>query len=140
MRKAMCALTLFAAAALRAQVPPPPPPIEIHRTTAPIVVDGDLSDSGWQSAAKLDQWLEGQPGNNIPAKVKSVAYLTYDDRYFYIGVRCDDPDPSKIRAPYVERDGVIGTDDNIAIFLDTRGDKRSALEIRVNPRGIQADG
>src|SRR5688500_1752663 len=55
-------------------------------------------------------------------------------------VRADDPDPKKIRAPFVDRDGVIGTDDNIAIFLDTRNDKRSAIELRVNPRGIQADG
>src|SRR5205814_824116 len=43
-------------------------------------------------------------------------------------------------APYVERDNVIGTDDNIAVFLDTHNDKRTAMELRVNPRGIQGDG
>ena len=79
-------------------------------------------------------------GNNLPAKVRTGVYLSYDDRYFYIGVRAEDPEPKKIRAPYVERDGVIGTDDNIAVFLDTRGDRRMGLELRVNPRGIQADG
>ncbi|HXA17421.1 MAG TPA: DUF5916 domain-containing protein [Thermoanaerobaculia bacterium] len=119
---------------------PTAPPITIHRASAPIVVDGDLSDAGWQDAAKVDAFLEGQPGDNIPAKVKTIAYFTFDDRYFYIGIRAEDPDPKKIRAPYVERDGVIGTDDNIAIFLDTRGDRRMGLELRVNPRGIQADG
>ena len=41
-------------------------------------------------------------GDNTPAKVKTIAWLTYDDRYFYIGVRCEDPNPQKIRAPYVE--------------------------------------
>lgn len=119
---------------------PAAPPIAIHRASAPIVVDGDLSDSGWQDAAKVDTFVEGQPGDNIPAKVKTVAYFSYDDRYFYIGIRAEDPEPKKIRAPYVERDGVIGTDDNIAIFLDTRGDRRMGLELRVNPRGIQTDG
>jgi hypothetical protein len=126
-----------------AQTPPPapePPPIAIHRLSAPIVVDGDLSDAGWQDAARIDAFLETTPGNNIPAKVKTTAYLAYDDRYFYIGIRSEDPEPKKIRAPYVERDGVIGTDDNIAVFLDTRGDRRMGLELRVNPRGIQADG
>lgn len=117
-----------------------PPPIDIHRTSAPITVDGDLSDAGWKDAVKLDNWVEGSPADNIPAKVKTTAYLTYDDRYFYIGIRAEDPDAKKIRAPYVERDGVIGTDDNIAIFLDTRGEKRNSLELRVSPRGIQADG
>src|SRR5258706_344230 len=115
------------AVSLFGQTPPPAapvvpttPPINIHRASAPIVVDGDLSDSGWQDAAKVDAFVEGSPGNNIPAKVKTVAYFTFDDRYFYIGIRAEDPEPKKIRAPYVERDGVIGTDDNIAIAFDVR--------------------
>ena len=39
----------------------------------------------------------------------------------------------------MERDQVIGSDDNVAVFLDTRNDRRSAVELRVNPRGIQGD-
>lgn len=130
---------LFAATAVRAELPPPPAPIEIHRTTAPIVVDGDLSDAGWRDAAKIDQFYETSPADNTPPKAKTTAWLAYDDKYFYIGIRCDDPDPSKIRAPYVERDAVIGTDDNIAVLIDTRNDKKTAMELRVNPRGIQGD-
>lgn len=126
---------------LLAQEPPSPPaPIAITRTTAAITVDGDLSDPGWQNAAKIDRFYETSPGNNTPPAVRTTVLLTYDSRYFYIGVRAEDPDIAKLRAPYVERDGVIGTDDNIAVFLDTRNDKRSAMELRVNPRGIQGDG
>jgi hypothetical protein len=120
--------------------PPPPPPINIHRAEGAIAVDGNLDDPGWKNAAVIDRFYETSPGNNNEPKVKTIVHLTYDDRYFYIGIRCEDPQPDKIRAPYVDRDGVIGTDDNIAVFLDTRGDKRSAMELRVNPRGIQADG
>lgn len=130
---------LLAASAL-AETPPPTPPLTLHRLSGTITVDGDLSDSGWQDAAKFDQFYETSPGDNVPAKVKTIAYVSYDDRYLYIGVRCEDPHPEKIRAPYVERDNVIGTDDNIAVFLDTRNDKRTAMELRVNPRGIQGDG
>jgi hypothetical protein len=144
MRKVM-AVVVFAsafAALAQKQAPahPAPAAINIHRASGPITIDGDLSDAGWKDAAKVDQWVEGSPADNIPAKVKTIAYLTYDDRYFYIGIRCEDPNPKKIRAPYVERDAVLGTDDNIAVFLDTRGEKRTALELRVNPRGIQGDG
>jgi hypothetical protein len=120
--------------------PPPPAPLNIPRSSTPVAVDGALSDAAWQSAAVIDQFFETSPGNNIAAKVKTTAYITYDEKYFYIGIKADDPEPAKIRAPFVDRDGVIGTDDNIAIFLDTRNDKRSAIELRVNPRGIQADG
>ena len=115
------------------------PPLPIARATGQIAVDGDLGDAGWQGAARIDRFFETQPGDNIPPKVETIAWVTYDDRYFYIGVLCMDPNPSAIRAPFVERDAVLGTDDNIAIFLDTRNDKRSAVELRVNPRGIQGD-
>src|SRR5437762_11901049 len=108
MRKATLAVLLLTATAAMAEAPP----IQIHRAEGAIHIDGDLSDPGWKNAAKADNWVEGSPGNNIPAKIRTTAYLTYDDRYFYIGIRCEDPDPKKIRAPYVERDNVIGTDDN----------------------------
>jgi len=132
-------VVLFAAVVARADAPPPPAPLAVHHSTAPIVVDGDLADAGWRDAAKIDRFYETNPADNTPPKVKTTAWLTYDDKYFYIGVRCDDPDASKIRAPFVERDAVIGTDDNIAVLLDTRNDKKSAIELRVNPRGIQGD-
>ena len=135
------ALSLLTAAALPllADTPPPTPPITIHRAEGSIRVDGDLSDPGWKNAAVIDRFYESSPGDNIPARVKTTVYLTYDDRFLYIGVRAEDPHPEQIRAPFVDRDNVIGTDDNIAVFLDTRNDKRTALELRVNPRGIQGD-
>jgi hypothetical protein len=135
---------LISAFTAAAQTPPAPPadlpaPLELKKTSAPITLDGDLSDAAWQGATVIDKFYETSPADNIPAKVRTVAYLTYDDRYFYIGIRAEDPEPSKIRAPYVDRDAVIGTDDNIAVFLDTRNDRRSAVELRVNPRGVQGD-
>jgi hypothetical protein len=139
-RKALAIALLTSSPALFADAPPPPGPIQIHRADGAIRIDGDLSDPAWQTAAKIDQFYETSPGDNIPARVKTVAYFTYDNKNFYIGVRCEDPHPEQIRAPYVDRDQVIGTDDNIAVFLDTRNDKRTALELRVNPRGIQGDG
>ncbi|MFI5143845.1 MAG: DUF5916 domain-containing protein, partial [Thermoanaerobaculales bacterium] len=44
------------------------------------------------------------------------------------------------RAPFVDRDNIIGSDDYVVVFLDTHGDRRSAMEFRVNPRGQQTDG
>jgi len=137
-----CAVLLLAVcvSTALADTPPDPPPIHIHRLEGSITLDGKLDDSGWKTAAVIDHWYETGPSDNTPPKVKTTAWVTYDDRYFYVGVRCDDPHPDQIRAPYVERDAVIGTDDNLALFIDTRGDKRSALELRINPRGIQGDG
>jgi hypothetical protein len=133
-------LTGLAATALAQEPEPPvPPPLTLPRASGPIVIDGDISDPGWKGAALIDAFFETVFGDNRAPIVTTVAWTTYDDRYFYIAIRCDDPEPRKIRAPYVDRDNVIGTDDNVAVFLDTRGDRRSAQEFRVSPRGIQGD-
>src|SRR6478672_5145924 len=99
MRRAIAVALLTSATAVLAEAPPPPPPLQIHRTTGAIRVDGDLSDPGWQGAGKIDQFYETSPGDNTPPKVKTIAYVTYDDKYFYIGIRCEDPHPEQIRAP-----------------------------------------
>ncbi|HVR30622.1 MAG TPA: DUF5916 domain-containing protein [Thermoanaerobaculia bacterium] len=139
-------LLATAAAAHAAQEPRPPaapppavPPTAVPRASGPIAIDGDLSDPAWASAARFDTFYETSPGDNLPAKVRTVAWVTYDDRYFYIAVQCDDPEPDKIRAPFVDRDQVFGTDDNVAVFLDTRNDGKVGMELRISPRGIQGD-
>jgi len=129
---------LLGAGAGRAQESPAP--IEIRPAAGRIEVDGDLGDPGWQGAARIERFWEANPGDNVEPPARTTAFLTYDDRYLYLGFLCEDPHPDRIRAPYVDRDNIIGTDDNIAVFIDTRGDRRSALEFRVNPRGQQADG
>jgi hypothetical protein len=141
--KALGASLLLAVAAragaAQETAPQPPPPMRVPRITPSVTIDGALTDPAWKDAAVLDEFWETSPGDNVPPPVKTVAYLGYDDKFFYIGVRCLDPQPNRVRAPYVERDQVLGTDDNVAIFLDTRNDRRSAMEFRVNPRGIQGD-
>lgn len=115
------------------------PPLTVPRSAGRIEIDGRLDDPAWRKAAVLDTFYETYPADNVEPKAKTVVYLTYDHTSFYIGIHAFDPDPSQIRAPFVERDGIVGTDDNVAVFLDTRNDRRSALELRVNPRGNQSD-
>jgi hypothetical protein len=124
---------------MRADAPAALPPVAVRHRAAPITLDGDLSDAGWRDAVRIDHFYETSPGDNTQPAVRTIALLTFDDRYFYVGVRCEDPNPAAIRAPYTERDKVIATDDYVAIFLDTQNDRRSAIELRVNPRGIQGD-
>ena len=125
--------------ALAAEAPAVGPPLAVPRATEKIVVDGKLDDAAWQKAAVLDTFFETYPADNAEPKVKTVVYLTYDGHDFYVGIHAYDPEPWKIRAPFVERDKIVGTDDNVAVFLDARNDRRSAIELRVNPRGNQAD-
>jgi Domain of unknown function (DUF5916) len=136
---------LLVAAALLACAPAPAAEpargaeIRMGRTTGPIAIDGDLGDAGWQGAARIDTWYETNPGDNIPAKVRNVAFLAYDDSYLYAGFEFADPDPSKIRAPYTDRDNVAGYLDYGGLILDSKGDGKTATLFLATPRGIQYD-
>ena len=118
---------------------PAQPAMHANRATGTITVDGDLSDEGWSGALEISTFYEIRPGDNSVPKVKTTARLAYDEKYLYIAFTCDDPEPSKIRAPFVERDQVYGDLDFAGIMLDTRNDRRWAYEFFFSPRGIQND-
>ena len=114
-------------------------PVTIRKITGAIAVDGDLSDEGWKSAAKVETWYETNPGDNVTPKVKSVAWLGYDDTFFYAAFEFSDPNPGLIRAPFGDRDNVPGYTDYGGVILDTRNDGRTGLLLLANARGIQYD-
>jgi hypothetical protein len=115
------------------------PTFPITRATGAIQVDGDLSDAGWKGALKVDTWYETNPGDNVPPQVRSVGYLAYDDRYFYAAFEFQDPEPRKIRAPLGDRDNVPSDTDYGGIIINPRNDKKTALLLLANARGIQYD-
>ena len=141
MKRAL-AVVLWTAAALTAGAAPPglpPAHVSISRAAGPITIDGSLVDPGWKGAAEIHTFFELSPGDNPPPKVRTTAFVTYDDTSFYVAIRCDDPRPREIRAQYVERDHVASDQDFAGIMLDTKNDGRTALELFVNPYGIQDD-
>jgi len=115
------------------------PELAVTRTEAGIVVDGVLDDQGWQGATRVETWYETNPGDNVTPKVRQVGYVTYDQRYFYVGLECDDPEPRRIRAPLGDRDNLSGATDYGGVILDTRNDRRTGILFLANPRGIQYD-
>lgn len=110
-----------------------------HRLQGSIVVDGDLSDSGWTNALRVEDFVEFSRSDNTAPPVHTTAWVTYDDRAFYVAFRCDDPQPKAIRAPFVDRDQIGADQDFVSMIIDTQNDRRSAFEFKVNPRGVQTD-
>src|SRR5436305_9628370 len=137
---ASLALLGFAPVSLSAQTPAEEPnEIHVTRAAGPIEVDGSLDDPGWKGAVRIDTFYETNPGDNVPPKVKTVAWLTYDDRFFYAAFEFSDPDPKGIRAPYGDHDDVPSYTDYGGIILDTRNDGKTAAMFLANPHGIQYD-
>jgi len=109
-----------------------------RKASSPIVLDGILDEPAWDSALQFDLEYEVQPGENITPPVRTICMVTYTDRFIYFGFRAFDPDPSRIRARYSDRDTAWG-DDWVGVVLDTFNDQRRAYEMFSTPLGVQID-
>ncbi|MBD3868074.1 MAG: carbohydrate binding family 9 domain-containing protein [Acidobacteria bacterium] len=110
----------------------------VPRASTEIVLDGALDESAWNDALQIELGYEVEPGENIDPPVRTVCLVTYSDRHVYFGFRAYDPDPSKIRARYSDRDRAW-EDDWVGIVLDTFNDQRRAYELISTPLGVQID-
>ncbi len=111
---------------------------ELPSTEQEIRIDGVLDEDAWQDAIQIDINVETKPGENIPARVKTTAYIVEDGLNLYVAFDAEDPDPSSIRAYLSDRDAAYN-DDFVGIVLDTYGDERRAFEFFANPLGVQMD-
>lgn len=93
------------------------------RCAAPPLIDGDLSDPLWQSAAKAETFIDRQTGS--PVGDQTTAYLAYDDGFIYVAFHARDSQPERITARETIRDskytnggGMGGSDDFVEVSFD----------------------
>ena len=97
-------------------------------------IDGRLDEVLWQGKPTI--------GNLSPMRaegsssVKTKVWMSRDDAFLFVGVRCDEPQPDYIRSEIEERDGEVWTDDSIEIVLDTNRDQKTYYRFAVNSNGV----
>jgi hypothetical protein len=123
--------TLLLAATLAA-------PIEVRPADSPIRIDARLDEPAWSAATPIVVAYEWYPSDNTAAPVSTEVLVTYDDRNLYVAFRAKDPQPSRIRARFHERDAAT-EDDLVGFYLDPFNDDRRAYQFRINPLGVQID-
>lgn len=126
----------FAANAAAPAGPAAHPPVPT--ISEAITIDGELTEASWQQAAVVELLYDTWPAENTAAPVKTTARLLADKDNFYISFVAEDPDPSKIRAFYRDRDK-MWDDDSIGIKIDTYHDGKLAYQFFVNALGVQGD-
>ena len=103
--------------------------VRVPRATSPVVLDGKLDENAWKGAASTDEFfLVGGKGYPI---VKTMARLTYDDNHLYVSFVCEE----KARKKPLVGKGSIWYDDEVEIYLDTDGTRKSYKQVIINAGG-----
>lgn len=102
-------------------------------------IDGVLDETFWKDADEIVLDMETNPGNNLPAEVRTVLRLAFDHETLYFSFEAEDPYPRVIRAIINDRDK-LDDNDFVSLFLDPFNDSRRAFFFSVNPLGVQQDG
>jgi hypothetical protein len=123
----------FISASLNAQV------VEARKIEGGILVDGSLDEPEWAGAGMLTDFTQFEPKYGEPASMKTMVRILYDRQRIYIGIDCNDPEPSRISSKVTKRDGEVWEDDAVALILDTFDDDNNAYMFIVNALGTQQD-
>ena len=111
-------------------VPPTPPPVFIPEKVEPMPqaivpitdsapkIDGNLSDSVWETASVVHI-----RHTTLGAKTSESTdvLMAHDKDCLYLAFRCFENSPGKIKASITEHDGAVFSDDSVEVFLCTAG-------------------
>ena len=102
------------------------------------VIDGKASDAVWQTATVITDFRQFDPGEDQPTAFRTEARVAFDDHYLYVLVRAFDPHPDSITSLLSRRD-VKTASDQIKIIIDAYHDRRTGVELAINPAGVKRD-
>jgi hypothetical protein len=106
--------------------------------SAPMVIDGQLSEAVWEQAASISEFVQREPAEGSAPSHQTDARIAYDETSLYVGVRMTDSEPDKIVGLLTRRDQ-RSPSDWIKVVVDSYFDRRSAYEFAVNPVGVKLD-
>lgn len=112
---------------------------ELAHLDAEINVDGELTESFWKNATRMNIAYDVNPGDSTPAPVKTDVYLAENGQSLLLAFVAYDPNIKKLRATLSDRDSAF-QDDFIGIMIDSFNDELKAFEFLANPLGVQMDG
>ena len=111
--------------------------VRIVKVEAPPTLQDYAGGTG--PGARVDGFLQREPGDLVPVSEPTQAFLSFDDDNLYVAFVCRTSDPSTIRARMAKRESIF-EDDWVAVHIDPFQERQRAYMFFSNPIGIQADG
>ena len=81
--------------------------IDVKSVADPPEIDGALSDMCWKELKIIKDFRQRRPNEGEPATEKTEVRICRNDKTLFIGVRCFDSQPEKIRAGVMQRDATV---------------------------------
>ncbi len=104
----------------------------------PIVVDGILDESVWETAESAHDFQQYFPTDSVLASQKTDIKMLFDDTTLYIGIR-QNAEGNEYITPSLRRDYRAGNSDNITLLFDTFNDGTNAFLFGINPLGVRRE-
>ena len=102
------------------------------------VLDGRDDDAVWNSAPKIEDFVQMLPTEAGEPLFPTSVRVVYDERNLFIFVRAHDPHPDSIVRRLSRRD-VETNSDLIGLVIDAYHDRRTGVVLTVNPAGVRTD-
>jgi hypothetical protein len=99
------------------------------RSSSAIVMDGDLGDVAWKTAAWSDEFVDIEGDKQPKPRHRTRVKMLWDDEALYIAAEMEEP---HLWATLTEHDAVIFHDNDFEVFLDPDGDNHLYGELEVN--------
>ena len=100
-------------------------------------IDGKLNESCWESGVWSGGFTQQIPNQGKNPSQETEIKILYDNNNLYVGFKCFDKGPGKIRPILSRRDEMAG--DIAGIAIDSYNDKQTAYEFNVAASGQKVD-
>ncbi len=113
---------------------------QIKKAVEEIKLDGELSETDWNSAQVIDNFYKSRPLDTSWAESKTEVRVTYNNRFLYVAAICYDELEGNYIVQSLKRDYSFPRSDAFAIFIDPFNDGTNGFSFSCNPFGAQREG
>ena len=118
-----------------------PPELAAYRINPhPPTIDGDLSDSIWQSdhIEYSTYFTQQEPDEGLAPTESTMVAVAYDEGAVYVAFWCYDADPGAVSRQLVRRDRSAESD-RVSMCIDAFHDHQTCYRFEVSAAGVQTD-
>jgi hypothetical protein len=115
------------------------PALRIGEAAGGVRIDGRMTEAAWGTADSIADLTQVEPQEGAAPSARTVVRVLTTGDAIVLGIRADDPEPSRIVSFARQRDATLDSEDHVKIVLDTYLDGRSGYIFAVNPNGARYD-